>query len=359
MDVAFLPKGYNLNFLRTSGWYAPSDKLYHTPNNFLLYHLFIVAPNPDIYITQFAFGVLYKLIVPSVTDGDIDLVDGEIIRDKNDNIVFSNKRATIDYDADGQPDEDLGSVYMRIGNELYNIVRYTTDEESTAYLNSDQVHMSSIDNLLILPNNANSLKFSSDTEQQSNYDFLDDADIKTKNGIVKARAIIQDSPETIILDKSAIFVRSYIDSDWTNWKLLSSDAVAPPIQLEDEVTHQIFNLEELYDYIDRKLTFSDSTASNDLFGLKVEITGTYNEAPYDPNRNVYGVEASGIEYDDVDDFPHNGDPEILYISKNENMLYRWDEATESYYIVGSNIYDIGGIAGGDNNQQNTNQQNTP
>ena len=34
------------------------------------------------------------------------------------------------------------------------------------------------------------------------------------------------------------------------------------------------------------------------------------------------------------------------------MLYRWDEATESYYIVGSNIYDIASIAGGDNGADN-------
>lgn len=309
-------------------------------------------------MTQFAFGVLYKIIVPSITDGDIDLVDGEIIKDKNDNLVFSNKRATIDYNEDGQPDEDLGSVYMRIGNELFNIVRYTTDDESTNYLNTENIHMSSIDNFLILPNDAGTLKFSSNTEIPSNYDFLDNADVKTKEGIVKARAIIQETPETIILDKSAIFVRSYIDSDWTNWKLLNSDAVDARVILEDEQTHQLFNLEELYDYIDRRLTFSDRTASTDLYGLRVEVTGTYNEAPYDPNRNIYGVAASGIEYDDVDEFPRNGDPEILYISKNENMLYRYDEATESYYVVGSSIYDIGGIAGGDNGEDETGADNT-
>ena len=114
MDVAFLPKNYNLNLLRISGWYAPSDKLYNAPNNFLLYQLFVVAPNPDIYATQFAFGVLYKIIIPSVTDGDINLVDGEIIQDKNNHLVFSNKRASIDYNEDGTPDVDLGSVYMKV-----------------------------------------------------------------------------------------------------------------------------------------------------------------------------------------------------------------------------------------------------
>ena len=68
-DTSFLPKNYNLNLLRTSGWYAPSADLLNGPDNCLLYHLFVVAPNPDIYITQFAFGVSYKIIVPSVTDG--------------------------------------------------------------------------------------------------------------------------------------------------------------------------------------------------------------------------------------------------------------------------------------------------
>ena len=203
---------------------------------------------------------------------------------------------------------------MRIGNELYNIVRYTTDDESTAYLNTENIHMSSIDNFLILPNDAGTLKFSSNTEIPSNYDFLDNADVKTKEGIVRARAIIQEAPETIILDKSAIFVRSYIDGDWTNWKLLNSDAIASPIVLEDEQTHQLFNLEELYDYIDRRLTFSDHTASTDLFGLRVEVTGIYNEAPYDPNRNIYGIAASGIEYDDTDEFPQNGYFSHLYIN---------------------------------------------
>ena len=143
-------------------------------------------------------------------------------------------------------------------------------------------------------------------------------------------------------------VRSYIDGSWTSWKLLSSDAVNSQLVLEDAATHQLFNIDELYNYIDNRLTFADSTASTDLFGLKVEITGIYNDSPYDPNRNVYGVQASGIEYNDEDDFPNQGDPEILYIAKNENKLYRWDEASESYYVVGSDYNDIASITGGEN-----------
>ena len=353
-NYTFLPKDFNLNFLRTSGWYALSDKVENSPTNCLLYQLFVVAPNPDIYVTQFAFGVLYKVIVPSITDGDIDIADGEILKDKYNRYVFSNKRATVDYNGDGRIDEDLGSVYIKVGNELYNIVRYTTDEESTDLLNSEHIHISSTDdNLLILPQEEKiNVKFTTNTDTvptADEYSFLNNADILTDNGIVKADSIIPDNPETIIVDRSAIFVRSYLNGTWTDWKLLTGytgTETSLPI-LEDELTHQIFNIEDLYNYVDSKLTFADVTATTDLYGLRVEVTGLYNDAPYDIYHNVYGVSASGLEYEEFDDFPAVGNPEILYVSKSENKLYRYDELTESYYCVGADYRELEAIGGTD------------
>lgn len=349
-EISFLPSNYNLNLLRTSGWYAPSGDLQNIPDHCFPYQLFVVSPNPDVYTTQFMFGILYKIIIPSVTAGDINLTDGELIKDKTGRYVFSNKRATIDYNLDGKVDEDLGSIYIKVGNEFYNIVRYTTDAESASILSDASVHLSSLDeNLIILPTDVTNIKFSTEPVENADYSFLANADVLKEDSdiIIKANAILPDQPETVILDRSAIFVRSYLNGRWTLWKLLTSSFVTTQPILEDEVTHQLFNIDDLYTYIDSKLTFSDSTATTDLFGLKVEITGVYNDALYDPNRNVYGVQASGLEYDDSDDFPYEGNPEILYIAKNENKLYRWDELTQKYYCVGSDYSELEAIGGVD------------
>lgn len=48
----------------------------------------------------------------------------------------------------------------------------------------------------------------------------------------------------------------------------------------------------------------------------------------------------------INDFPPVGNELCLYIAKNENKLYRWDDTTIKYYCVGSDYNDIKIINGG-------------
>lgn len=45
-------------------------------------------------------------------------------------------------------------------------------------------------------------------------------------------------------------------------------------------------------------------------------------------------------------FPNIGNPNMLYMDKQANKLYRWDTDTLHYYIIGSNYDDIEIIDGG-------------
>ena len=74
--------------------------------------------------------------------------------------------------------------------------------------------------------------------------------------------------------------------------------------------------------------------------MQVEITGTYNNAPYSDDANVWEVEPYGIEYDGLGDFPDEGDPSKLYVAKLENKIYRYDIDSGEYQCVGSDYNEI-------------------
>lgn len=48
----------------------------------------------------------------------------------------------------------------------------------------------------------------------------------------------------------------------------------------------------------------------------------------------------------INDFPPVGNESCLYIAKEENKLYRWDDTSIKYYCVGSDYNDIKTINGG-------------
>lgn len=55
---------------------------------------------------------------------------------------------------------------------------------------------------------------------------------------------------------------------------------------------------------------------------------------------------SVITVDTMYDFPTVGKPDILYVAKTENTIYRWDDVGIKYEIVGSNYNEIEQINGG-------------
>lgn len=57
------------------------------------------------------------------------------------------------------------------------------------------------------------------------------------------------------------------------------------------------------------------------------------------------------EADDTATFPTTGEEGVIYVSKNENRLYRWNSTDSKYVCVGSNWRDIKWISGGDSSNK--------
>ena len=299
IESKFIPNNFNLDNLRTSGWYAPLKDVINGPEKFKLYHLFVIAPNPDLYITQLAFGTTYKIITPSAIDGDEQIVDDEIIRDRNNNIIYTAQRVAADINEDNVPDTDLGDFFINVGNNTYETVRFVTNDKI-----EDGVH-----------------PLDSDENEDDN--------------------IVEDEDVIKITNRSAIFSRSFFEGTWTQWTIWTGGYIeGTESSGESSSTETYIDTDKIYSYIDGRIHFDSKLEGVYAYGMKVEITGTYNEAPYTPDSNVYGVSASGIEYDSVNDFPDVGNPQILYIVKSENRLYRYSETDGLYYCVGSDYNEI-------------------
>ena len=451
-ESKFLPNNYNLNQLRVSGWYAPLGTLVNAPENFTLYDLFVIAPNPDIYATQMAFGISYRMVEVSSTEGDVDIVQNEIVQDKNGNIVYTHRRAGVDEDDDGTP--DYNDMIMTVGADSFNVLRIVTDDslpldvtisenlgketslndlkkyinKKVADISKDEIvhsngdsslsNIGEIGKMVFTDDNGNvyslddmstnhttadvSIKddvitakihkndgfeneivvnandFSNDdnedetinkTESQELLDTLDnnystiylDKD-KTTNYlttlgeaeakqvedndadrlVVRPKAIVDEDAELVILNRSAVYVRSYVNGAWTSWVILGQSNTASPSNSsststdddDDEGTNVSVNFEKIYSYIDTKLSFESLLQGTDLYGMQVEISGSYNFAPYDEDSNVFETSASGIEYDRVTDLPPEGNPEKLYIVKSENSIYRYDDELGKFVCCG-------------------------
>lgn len=325
VDATFLPKNFNLNSLRTSGWYAPIDSVQNGPENFKLYQLFVVAPNPDVYATQLAFGVAYQVVSPHTTDGDNTIVDDEVIEDIHGNAVYTNRRTTVDFDDDGLPDTPVDSVYADVNGEKFNILRLVTNGQVSHEVTGNEAG-DDIPNDELLGDGSNNN--SNDNNNGNN-----------NNDDVQANDIVEDTPTLVVTNRSAVYMRSYVNGSWTAWTTFNASSSSSSSSTTPGTSDPI-NAEKIYSYIDKKLTFLSTKPGTEMYGLLVEVTGSYNEAPYDPTYNVYGVQASGIEYNGLGDFPETGDPQKLYIAKSENRLYRWDEESASYFCVGSNYDEI-------------------
>ena len=313
VESKFIPNNYDLNNLRTSGWYAPIGDLVNGPEKFKLYHLFVIAPNPDVYITQLAFGTTYKIVTPSAEEGDDPIVDDEIIRDRNNNIVYTARRVAADINNDGTPDTDQGDLYVSAGGESYETMRFVTNDN--------------------IPLDVHPLSMSEDTEVQA----LDDEDDN----------IVEDVDSIVITNRSAIFSRSYFNGTWSYWTIWTGGLNADTSTSTESGGTSNIDVDRIYSYIDGRINFESFVSDISAYGMKVEIIGTYNEAPYDPDADVYGVAASGIEYEGFGDFPSTGDPQKLYIAKSENKLYRYDEQSGDYFVVGSDYNEIFKILSGD------------
>ena len=54
-------------------------------------------------------------------------------------------------------------------------------------------------------------------------------------------------------------------------------------------------------------------------------------------RNNGGIVSS---YKSIYDFPNRGRSDTLYVSKNDNSCYRWDEVDSKYFCIGRDYEEI-------------------
>ena len=356
----FLPDNFDLNLLKTSGWYAPLNNLINGPDKFKLYHLFVIAPNPDLYVTQIAFGTTYKVVTPATEEGDEPIVENEIIRDRNGNIVYTDRRVAADLNNDNIPDTDQGDIYVSAGGNNYDTMRFVTNDQI-----DESVHPSSIfsintsgNDLSVDVNNDNIPDFTADNiifnVESSNY-HSEDVLVKARSdGNSEVNDDIVEDPDTIVVtNRSAIFSRSFYAGTWTTWTIWTggyAEGTASASTGGGGTTTSsdgsYIDTDLIYSYVDKRISFNSYVSGIASYGMQVEITGTYNSAPYDPHVNVYSVNALEIEYDTADEFPEIGDPKKLYVAKSENRLYRFDEGTGSYYCCGSDYNEITDLVSG-------------
>ena len=75
------------------------------------------------------------------------------------------------------------------------------------------------------------------------------------------------------------------------------------------------------------------TVYDDLSGLGLTETDSSPEV-IEETPLVSG----GGEYASASEFPEVGRTDAIYIAKDENILYRWDESSQTYVAISSLIY---------------------
>ena len=328
-DSKLLPDNFSLNLLRTSGWYAPKGALLNTPDNFQPYHIFVIAPAPNKYVTQMIYGYIYEIHYPDpqpvpvdptvedpLLDGD-ELIDEGVIKN-GDNVIYTNKRMVMDVDGDGIIDTDPNTtVIMDSNGNSYQTLRIVTNDGQPLIVHSsedggDEKIRIDLNNLFVkIDNIVYPLSVTADTISGEGDDSV---------------------PQIIVTNRNAAYVRSFVDGTWTQWAS----------QTGSSGSGSDIDEEKIYSYIDSRLRFKTSDISMQLSGVMFEMTGTYQEQ----EENVYPVNASGIEYDSIILFPINGDSSKLYIAKNENAIYRYDDVEKKYYCVGRDYEELGLINSG-------------
>ena len=330
-DSKLLPDNFALDLLRTSGWYAPKGALLNIPTNFQPYHIFVIAPAPNRYVTQMIYGYTYEIHYPDpppvpvdptaedpLLDGD-ELIDEGVIKN-GDNIIYTNKRMVMDLNSDGTIDTDPNTtVIMDNNGKSYSTLRIVTNDGQPLVVHSSE----------------------DDSDEKIRID-LNNLFVKVNN-IVYPLSVLADEipsegddnvPQIIITNRNAAYVRSFVDGTWTQW---TSQTGSGSGDIDEE---------KIYSYIDSRLRFQTSDASMQLSGVMFEMTGVYQEH----EENVYPVNASGIEYDSILLFPIHGDSSKLYIAKNENAIYRYDDVEKKYYCVGRDYEELGLIQSGSSTQ---------
>lgn len=77
------------------------------------------------------------------------------------------------------------------------------------------------------------------------------------------------------------------------------------------------------------------------------ISGTINSNGYvegsvEKAENIYVKET---EFNNRYEFPSIGKPNIIYVAKDENKTYRFDEESLTYYCIGADYNEIEAIQG--------------
>ena len=249
-------------------------------------------------------------------------VHGNDINDIDDELKFTIKQIRVL--------DELDNAYNKNAQKIDSIIAYLVkgleNEKHTLIIKNNLTKYKNIFKDTIIKVHAN-----------ENNESIIHANANENNELItNTDNFIIDEPEITVINRSAIYIRTYTCGSWSNWTSLNLSVNetnqiinTPAVYNANEDIYT--NFEQLYQYIDSKLALQSNIANVDLSGMQVEVIGYYNEAPYTPNYDVYSVQASGIEYDSSNDFPKTGDPQQLYIAATESRIYRWDEATKTYF----------------------------
>ena len=250
-----LYNGFNLNNLKTSGWFAPDGILLNCPNNFQPYHISVIAPNPSKYVTQNIYGATYDILV-----GDMDplIISGNALIDYD---ILNNDRVRWEVDHSGYVDNQDVIIIDRYGNE-YTSLRLLV--EGGMFIIDDD----------------------DESKSESIIDHIDLYDIYAKvNGTLRLITIIlKDDIKTLISNENEeVYLKDdnivYKDSRISGWKKEDSTIIdsepAGPFEIEVDS-----NEGENYDDLEAVTTFDNNSLNLPVY-LETEVGYPISNYPYD------------------------------------------------------------------------------
>lgn len=120
----------------------------------------------------------------------------------------------------------------------------------------------------------------------------------------------------------------------------------------DKLTEDMVNLKN--QMLDIKSVLVDNISFDEETGIiRLICQGDVVGDPIQINSMATGI----YEHESTDEFPETGVVNRLYIDKASNSIYCWNDSIADYYLVGTNIYNLTAISGGDSSIEETGDEN--
>lgn len=120
----------------------------------------------------------------------------------------------------------------------------------------------------------------------------------------------------------------------------------------DKLTEDMVNLKN--QMLDIKSVLVDNISFDEETGIiRLICQGDVVGDPIQINSMATGI----YEKESIEDFPETGVVNRLYIDKASNSIYCWSDSIADYYLVGTNIYNLTAISGGDSSVEENGDEN--